>query len=380
MTKKAMLSANAGGTTLTAAVVDESFRIVWEKSVPTPAGGELMRASQRAEDRIAFTLDHWDDFLPHREELLDAIAALLLEAGESAREAGLQVRSAGVGVTGAVDPLTGWIVGRTGALNQPAWGEFNPTEALKDRTGLAIICLNDAKAMALGSLVAMHDSAVDHVEDEGILKEKPFSREGRTLLDFIEIDPGTGLGGGYVHKGKVWYGDDPAKPDPDVGEIWKHPVDPSRPGERFEEMACGRAIAAAVNRRGRELGDRDVDRLLDEKGGRMQDLLAAGNSALETLIREELAHAGRVIGLGILFLNGPEKKRLNSPDIDAFVIGGGMVGGCRTESTAVRALLARAIHETLENEGMSPRPRVLFTTIGGRAALLGGAFAVFGSR
>lgn len=380
MSRKAMLAANAGGTTLTAAVVDETFRIVWEKSVATPTGGGLMRASHSADDRIAFTLDHWDEFLPHREALLDAAAALLLEARDEAAAAGFDARSAGVGVTGAVEPLTGWVRGKTGALNQPAWGEFNPTLALRERTGLDITCLNDAKVMALGSLVSMHDSAVECVEETGELREQPFSRTGRTILDFIEVDPGTGLGGGYVFKGKVWYGPDREKPDPDVGEIWKLLVDPDRPEERFEEMACGRAIAAAVNRRGRELGDGSVDSLLDTKGGRIQDLLAEGTKPLNAVIHDELDRAGRVLGLGILFLSESEQQRLSAPVIETFVIGGGMVGGRKAESMEVRRRLAGAIYQTLDMKGMKPRPRVLFTTIGGRAALLGGALAAFGAR
>jgi len=377
MAQKAFLAAGVGGTHLEAAVVDERARIVWRKALPSPCGGALMEEARRAPDRIAFTLERWNEFVPHRDRLLDATAALLVEARQEADAIGCAALSAGVGVAGAVNPLTGDIAGKTGALNHPAWGDFNPARQLEERTGLPIVCLNDAKAMALGALATLDSAAVVFVGEEDDAGQTP--RESdlpealRAITDFVEIDPGTGLGGAYIVDKKVWYGPDPARPDPDVGEIWHLEPDPERPGVRFEEMVSGRAIGDRVIDSLRALGDRRVEALIEQKGTKIQDLLSAGHEAVRAVIGTVLADAGRNLARGISHIAGCEQKRLGAPTIETFVIGGGLVSGKSEESTFVRAALDRAIRAFFA--GSEWNPTVLFTTLGGRALLIGAASA-----
>jgi len=381
MQSSGALAAGVGGTHLTAAVLDGRLRILWEKTVPSPCGGELMEQARRADDRIAFTLEHWEEFIPHRERLLDTTAALLLEAREKAASLGLAARRAGVGVAGAVDPRTGMIRGRTGALNHPAWGDFHPARDLEVRTGLAIVCLNDAKAMALGAHAAMSTAGLE-LTDGPEPEEQPVGAGddddivgAAGVNNFVEIDPGTGLGGAYIVGGTVWYGPDPDDPDPDIGEIWKLEVDADRPGVRFEEMVSGRAIADRIVRLGIKLDDRRARELIEERGSRIQDLLAGKCAPLDSVISEELEEAGRAIGLGIAYLGGPERARLRAPDIRTFVIGGGVVSGRRGEAVRVRRILHRGITACLAEKGVRPMPRILFTTLGGTALLIGAARA-----
>jgi predicted NBD/HSP70 family sugar kinase len=372
MNVREALAAGVGGTHLTAAVVDGRSRIVWEKTVSSPCGGKLMEQARRAADRIAFTLEHWNDFIPHREKLLDTTAELLDEARGRAAALGLETRCAGVGVAGAVNPHSGMIQGKTGALNHPAWGEFDPAAALAARTGLVVTCLNDAKAMALGALGTLNEAALELIDRGNGPLEKPVDD---VIDDFIEIDPGTGLGGAYIVGGKVWYGADPEKPDPDVGEIWRLGVDQEKPGINFEEMVSGRAIADRIMKRGRELADTRAHELIEKRGGRIQDLLAGKCAPLDGIIIEELAEAGRSIGLGIVHLAGPERERLEAPDIRTFVIGGGMVSGRSREAVRVRRTLFEGIVRCLEGAGFAPLPRIIFTTLGGKALLIGAARA-----
>ena len=382
MAQKAFLAAGVGGTHLEAAVVDRCARIVWRKALPSPCGGALMEEARRASDRIAFTLEHWEEFIPHRDRLLDATASLLDEARTEAVARNLVADQAGVGVAGAVDPLTGATVGKTGALNHPAWGEFNPARQLEERTGLSIVCLNDAKAMALGALATLSSAAVVFEDEEVVFDERraapreiPLSGEQRAINDFVEIDPGTGLGGAYIVGGKVWYGPDPARPDPDVGEIWHLEPDPDQPGVRFEEMISGRAISDRVIETLGALRDRRVADLIDEKGPKIQDLLAADYAPVREAIGTVLADAGRNLARGIRHIAGPERKRLAAPAINTFVIGGGLVSGRGKESTFVRATLDRAIRSFLAADDSEPQPTVIFTTLGGRALLIGAASA-----
>ncbi len=391
MAQKAYLAAGVGGTHLEAAIVDQNARIVWRKALPSPCGGALMEEARRVSDRIAFTLERWEEFVPHRNRLLDATATLLGEARTEAGAIGLVVDRAGVGVAGAVNPLTGDIEGKTGALNHPAWGDFNPARQLEERTGLSIVCLNDAKAMALGALATLDTAAVVFADeavvfaDEAVVfadedrhgapREIPLPEAQQAITDFVEIDPGTGLGGAYIVGGKVWYGPDPARPDPDVGEIWHIEPDPNQRGVRFEEMVSGRAIGDRVIDSLSALGDPRVAELIEEKGTKIQDLLAAEYEPVSEVIRTVLAEAGRNLARGIRHIAGPEQKRLGAPAIKTFVIGGGLVSGRKKESTFVRATLDRAIRSFFATDDSGSPPTVLFTTLGGWALLIGAASA-----
>jgi predicted NBD/HSP70 family sugar kinase len=387
MTEKdrAILAAGLGGTHLTAAVVNDGNRIVWDRTVPSPCGGELIERARRAPDKIGFTLEHWDELVPFREGLLDAAAELLDEARSEAVSAGYRTDRAGVGLAGAVNPITGRIVEKAGALNHPAWGDFHPGRSLERRTGFPVTCLNDGKAMALGALATFDRAAVLFRRTGSGLTEIPLADalpgcRGRgeitEIADFIEIDPGTGLGGAYIVDGSVWYGPDSRNPDPDVGEIWHLEVDGERLGERFEEMVSGRAIGDAVLSGAQALGDARTMEILAERGGKIQNLLAAGHAPLDAVIADVLFTAGSVIGKGIVHFSGSERRRLKAPDIRTFVIGGGIVSGDAPESTFVRKTLQEGILSIVEEkQGMADKPRVIFTTLGGRALLIGAAHA-----
>ena len=286
------------------------------------------------------------------------------------------VRGVGVSCPGALHPVTGWIHGRTGALNLPAWGEFNIRTELSDRTGLEVRAINDAKAMALGALARMTTDTV--AVDESSPAETPRERDPATFDEpvrtFIEMDPGTGLGGAYVKDGAVWFGADPDAPDPDVGEIWKLTADPKRPEARLEELTCGRATLARVEKALKAEGGAEAATLLAASKGRLQEMLSEASPTLKPFIERELIETGRGLGLGMRYMMTHERKRLSAPDIRTFVIGGGMVSSRRPAAMRLRRRVHDGIVGVIRDD--KPEVRVLFTVLGGKAGLYGSAALV----
>ena len=370
-----------GGTTVTAAALDDKDRILAEVRFTTPSGGALMEACRRADDRRAFMDAHWDAFIPHREALLDRACAAALEAARRAGTAQRQ-RPVGIGISapGAIHPLTGCVEGRFGALNMPAWGAFNIREAVERRTGLSARAVNDGKAMALGAWVRMDRDVVevrlrDDPSSHACLEMPPLGPPLHAVEDFIEIDPGTGLGGAYVVAGRLWFGHDPHRPDPQVGEIWNLPVDPDRPETDFEDLASGRVtFDRAAERVRKAFPGEEGEAILRASKGRIQAMLRSPRPGVVEAAEQALDTTGRAIALGMKYLMTHERERLRAPEIRNFVVGGGMVSGGSEEARKVRAVLARAVERALER--CSPRPRLLFCTLGAAAGIFGAAALV----
>jgi len=362
-----------GGTSIDAAALDYQGAIVEKNSFSTSAGGALMDACKLAEDRIAFTLEHWDEFVILRKALLDDLGQAITSLAESVCARGYTLSGVGISAPGPVHPLTGDILGRTGALNLPAWGEFNLNQEIQERTGPAVRSINDAKAMALGALARISTDVMTlSLGEDGLsVGEKILGNEGLSIADFIEIDPGTGLGGGYIVDRKVWFGPDPENPDPDVGEIWKLPADPDQPDINFEELTAGRATLRRVEESLRSKGSEEVEALIESSKGRLKTMLRTAIEPLQRIIDGELTRTGRYLGLGIRYIMNAERKRLKAPDIRTFMIGGGLVSGTTPEAGRIRALLFTAMRQELQKS--APDTRILFTVLGGDAGIYGSA-------
>lgn len=362
-----------GGTTTNLAVLDGEDRILEEQSIPTFTGGDLMEVCKAAGNRITFMLEHWEAFTEHRRRLLDELGRCLKGLVEELEGEGRRIAGAGVSAPGAVHPHSGEIMGRTGALNLPAWGDFNLAGEIADRTGLDIRVINDAKAMALGALTRMPWDvlALEPSSRRGEMSEEPLGEKGRSMRDFIEIDPGTGLGGAYVVGGRIWFGPDADDPDPGVGEIWKLPIDPDNGDVNFEELASARSTIGRVEGALLKKSPDQAVPLLDKSRGRIKELLKTAPPHLKVVVEEELKRTGTYLGRGIEFLMTRERERLNAPDIRSFVIGGGLVSGLNDESKTVRRLLYTAALDALRH--VNPLPKIYFSVLGGRAGLFGSA-------
>jgi predicted NBD/HSP70 family sugar kinase len=365
-----------GGTTADVAALDGEDRIIEEESLRTHVGGALMEAGKSAQDRAVFTLEHWDEFTVHRLRLLDELGATVDGMARRLLRGGFRISGVGISAPGAIHPRTGEMTGALGALNLPAWGRFNLKKEIRDRTGLCTRAINDAKAMALGALARICRDVVRLIPtgDGDSLEEEFLGPEGRTVRDFIELDPGTGLGGAYIVDHGLWFGPDADAPDPDVGEIWKLQAVPDRPGINLEELTSGRATLDRVEAALRALAPEEGGALIERSGGRIQTMLEHASFPLRTVVEGDLKQTGRYLGLGIRFLMTRERERLGAPDIRTFMIGGGMVSGRSAAARHVRFLLHQAIAKELED--MVPLPRIFFSILGGRAGLFGSAALV----
>jgi predicted NBD/HSP70 family sugar kinase len=347
--------------------------MVARASFPTASGGTLMERCKGADDRIAFTLSNWEAFVTLRTTLLDEVGDSIRALFSRLKDRDASCVGVGVSAPGAIHPFTGEILGRTGALNLPAWGDFNLNREMESRIGFPVRSINDAKAMALGALARMESDVITYLpaEKEPSWVETPLGEEGRKIRDFIELDPGTGLGGAYIVNGKVWFGPDPKNPDPEVGEIWKLKVDPDRKDVPLEELTSGRVTLRRVEERLRTEAPEEAAILLEEAKGHLKAMFKTARPKARKFIEDEIRATGRFLGLGIKHLMTHEKSRLRAPDIRNFVIGGGLVSGVTEEARHVRTLLHEAIHAAVRD--LDPPVRILFVLLGGKAGLYGSA-------
>jgi predicted NBD/HSP70 family sugar kinase len=366
-----------GGTSADVAALDGEDRIIEESRLPIRAGGALMEACKVAADRVAFTLEHWDEFVVHRRRLLDELGLAVSAMVHRLERRGEGISGIGVSAPGAIHPQSGEIPGATGALNLPAWGCFNLRKEIQDRTGLKVRAINDAKAMALGAFSRLCQDVVcicpSPGEDER-LEERFLGEAGCAIRDFIELDPGTGLGGAYIVDGGLWFGPVKEDPDPDVGEIWKIEAAPDMPGVNLEELTSGRTILARVVTAVLAEAPDEGRALIDQAGGRIQRMIEHASSSLKTIIGKELERAGRYLGRGIHYLMTRERERLGAPYIRTFMIGGGLVGGRTPAARQIRVLFHQAITRDLGET--VPPIRILFSTLGGLAGVYGSAALV----
>jgi predicted NBD/HSP70 family sugar kinase len=200
--------------------------------------------------------------------------------------------------------------------------------------------------------------------------EKGLGEAGRSIRTFIELDPGTGLGGAYIVDGRVWFGPEPDEPDPDVGEIWKLNITPDQKCTNLEEQASGRVTLRRIAARLEGAGEAGKD-LVSRSKGRIQEMLRCAPRECVPIIEEEIVKTGRYLGMGVRLLMTSERKRLGAPDIRTFVIGGGPVNGESVPARSVRKLIHTGMLNELEGE--EKVPRILFTLLGGKAGIYGSA-------
>lgn len=150
------LGIDLGGTNIVASVVDDNYKILStakrKTNCPRPAN-----------------------------EIVDDMAAVALEAIESANLKKEDIEAAGVGAPGSIDPVNGVIV----YANNLGFRDVPMAAMLKERTGLDFYLENDANAAAYGEYIA---------------------GAGKGTMNFVMITLGTGVGGGVIIDGKIFSG------------------------------------------------------------------------------------------------------------------------------------------------------------------------------
>lgn len=154
-----ILAIDIGGTKIAAAVVAPDGQLSYLRHLPT-------EAQQGAE------------------ALIGRVIALIEELRQAAAEAGDPAPLAvGLGTAGFIHPQTGAVAFATAAL--PGWQGMPVRQRVAQAVGLPVFVDNDAHMMALG--------------------EAAFGA-GRGYTHLIGLTVGTGIGGGVIIDGRIYYG------------------------------------------------------------------------------------------------------------------------------------------------------------------------------
>jgi glucokinase len=309
--KSIFASVDLGGTNVSAALADETGRIIAEAKEPT-----LSHEGPPA--------------------VLGRIATLL---GRLARQSGVQPVALGMGVPGLADLANGVT---TFLPNLPTqWREVPVRATLEPKLGYPVYLLNDARAAALGELTF---------------------GSGRDAQTMIFFTLGTGIGGGIVVERQLRLG-----PLGAAGEIGHQTILPDGPlcgcGNRgcLEALASGPAITAEGVRlllsgnapKLHELCEGQVEKVSPRTMGAAA---RAGDAGVAAAIRR----AAEWLGIGAANL-------VVALHPDLIVLGGGVA--------ELGELLIGPMRETLQRRvGMIPTQaiRIERSALGDKAGLLGG--------
>jgi len=150
------LAADVGGTNIRLGLVDEGGRVLAHRGFPTDSG--------RGPEPVMA------DIIRHLKEL----------AAEAPR--GRQPRGLAIGVPGWINQAEGVLLNTP---NMPGWVNLPVVEIMRRALGLPVFLENDSNLYALGE---WHRGA------------------GRGLRHLLVLTLGTGVGGGLIIDGKMWYG------------------------------------------------------------------------------------------------------------------------------------------------------------------------------
>ncbi|MEX2015010.1 MAG: ROK family protein, partial [Candidatus Hydrogenedentales bacterium] len=264
-----ILGIDIGGTNIVAAVFDLDFNIIGRAKKKSRS---KKKDEERTEDRVVRAAE-------------EALAEANVES----------VRGIGIGSPGPLDPTSGTII-ETPNLE---WKQFPLAQFMSDAFGVPAVLDNDVN---LGTYGEYHFGDV---------------RDCRYVLG---VFPGTGIGGGFIVDGQLYYGYSGA-----AIEIGHMTVVRNGPycgcGKRgcLEAVASRIAIAAEVA----ALAARhDAPYILENFGtdianirsGAIASAIEAGEQRVESVVREAAYYTGLAVG-----------NLVNVLSPDAVVLGGGLV-------------------------------------------------------
>ncbi|MBE7516706.1 MAG: ROK family protein [Chloracidobacterium sp.] len=295
--QEAVLALDLGGTNTRVAKIDRAGNIIKRQEASTPSGGSA-------------------------DDVLGLIAKLASDCGTD-----------GVLAMGAAVPATFRRDGSVGKLpNLPMLDGINISTDLSGRLGIPVKVFNDATAATEGEHWLGASAGASNV---------------------IGITLGTGVGGGLIFNGKVFFG-----PDGTAGEIGHMCVEPDgRPcpcGSHgcIEQYASGTAIVRSAK-----------ERCLDvDSPYAVYELAENGNEIAADVFTE----MGRYLGITLGSL-------VNALNPEVITIGGGVAAAWDRFIDALQSeVRLRAFNEPIE------RVNIIRAKLGDDAGLLGSASIVFG--
>ena len=308
------IGVDIGGTKVLAALVDPEGRIVARERRQTPRGDT--------------------------DAALGEIAALI-DAVRATGPGGAAPRDIGIGIAGLVDldqdavllaPNIEWTPGRLGS-------------AIAERTGLATMVVNDARAAAWGEVIA---------------------GAGRGLDDVVVVTVGTGIGGGLVLGGRLRHGASGL-----AGEVGHLPVEADGRACRCGARGCWEAYASgtALVEQARRSAAADPGR------ARVLLALADGSAAgIEGPMVTEAARAGDPVALAALaecarWLGIGLAGLVTVLDPQAVILGGGLSADADLLIPGARA----AMEDRLIGARLRPPVPILTAELGNDAGVVGAA-------
>jgi glucokinase len=259
-----------------------------------------------------------------RDSVINRIVNAIEEVERRAGE--LDLAGVGIGIAGAVNQRDGMVVQ---APNLPGWEGFRVVEELSEVLSCPIVIDNDANVFTLG---------------EGW---RGAARESR---NFCCLTLGTGVGGGLVLDGRLWYGVDGT-----AGEVGHIVVEPDGIPCDCGSRGCLEmyASATALVRMAREKGEGE---------GITADEIARRARGGDEQCRRLFARMARYLGIGMTDL-------VNLLNLDMIVLGGGLSESCDL-------FLDEARKEMLDRSFTVPgeRVKVVPAELSSEGGMIGAAF------
>ena len=249
----------------------------------------------------------------------------------------------GIGVPGIIDTQAGTV---RAAANLPGWAGFPVRAEIERRLHTQVILENDAKVATLG---------------------EKWLGAGRAVDDMAMLTLGTGVGGGLILGGKIWYGLNGM-----AGEFGHFTVEPEG-----HPCGCGNrgcleqyASATAVARMAREAaagGAAGLAQITDLSSKAVYDLAMQADPDAKQIFHR----MGRALGIVLADM-------VNGLNLPMYVIGGGAVSAWDAFApTMFEELKMRSVvYAVTYQEWSRPAGRttvITRATLGGDAGLLGAA-------
>ena len=255
------IGVDLGGTNLRVAAVDERGQVIERMSL----GTQLSLGRDRVID-----------------DMCEAIQGLSKKLLTSSKLLGI-----GIGVPGIID-MAGTV---REAANLPGWAGFPVRAEIERRLQAQVILENDARVATLG---------------------EKWLGAGRAVDDMAMLTLGTGVGGGLVLGGKIWYGMNGM-----AGEFGHFTVEPDGPGCGCGSRGCLEqyASATAVVRMAREAasgGATGLAGISELSSKAVYDLAQQGDLDAQRIF----SAMGRALGIILADL-------VNGLNLPMYVIGGG---------------------------------------------------------
>jgi glucokinase len=254
-----------------------------------------------------------------------------------------QVEALSIAAAGPIDMAEGVV---SDSPNLPGWRNIPLRNIVKDRFGIDTYLINDAKAAVLG--------------------EHRFGA-GQGVNNLIYITVSTGIGGGIIANGKLYFGQSGG-----AGEVGHMTIDTNGPECTcgnigcWETLASGKALAREAIRR---LSAGEKSSLTDMVAGSIENIMAKEVSLAaqsgDSLAQSVIAHTAYYLGVGLVNL-------VNIFNPEMIIVGGGL--------SKMGALLLEPARQVVRERAfplLAQAVRIVPAKLGDDAGVFGAAFFAF---